>query len=161
MWRVALAVCLTAGLVSQAPAHKVQKNAMELTHPWVRAVPKGAPVAPAYVKIVNAGEADDRLTGASLRGAESAELHKGDSEGSAPRSERIENGIAIPSGGTVTLERGGPHIRFLGIKTTLDEDSYVDGSLTFEKAGRIDIEFFVEPAPEAAGSEGESGTGEP
>jgi hypothetical protein len=33
---------------------------------------------------------------------------------------------------------------FTGLSKTFDVDGYADGSLTFEKAGTIDIDFFVE-----------------
>ncbi len=58
----------------------------------------------------------------------------------------LPDGVAIKPGETVELKPEGAHIMFLNLKTSLDADQYVDGSLTFEKAGKIDVEFYVEPA---------------
>jgi copper(I)-binding protein len=56
----------------------------------------------------------------------------------------VPDGIEIGPGQTVLLEPSGRHIMFVDLKTSLDADTYVDGSLTFEKAGKVPVEFFVE-----------------
>ncbi len=55
-----------------------------IDHPWIRATPKGSAVTAGYLTVSNHGKAADRLIGASLQGAGSAELHE----------TTIENGIA-------------------------------------------------------------------
>jgi copper(I)-binding protein len=138
-------LAVTAALAAPAMAHKEHHKNIELTHPWVRAVPKGATLTAGYVKITNTGQEEDRLVGASLTGAGTAELYVTAEEGGVSQMRPVKEGVEIPAGGTVKLETGGAHIMFLDLAKPLDEETYVPGTLTFEKAGKMDMEFFVEP----------------
>jgi len=53
--------------------------------------------------------------------------------------------LEIPAGGTVSLEHGGYHIMFMGLMAPLTEGQMVKGALIFERAGRVEIEFQVDP----------------
>lgn len=131
-------------------AHKIKTKTIALSHPWVRVLPAGASATGAFAKISNTGAVDDRLIGASIAGAKAAAIHAG---GAGGAMETAAAGIVIPAGGVVTLSGDGGHIMFSGIEAPLAEETYVAGSLTFEKAGRIEMEFYVEPAAESgAGS---------
>jgi copper(I)-binding protein len=65
---------------------------------------------------------------------------------------QLRDGIPIAAGQTVELKPGDIHIMFTGLTSPLDEDTYVDGTLTFQKAGKIAVEFFVEPIDATAAS---------
>jgi copper(I)-binding protein len=58
---------------------------------------------------------------------------------------RLEKGLEIAPGRTVELKPGGYHLMFLGLRDGLKEGQAVKGSLVFEKAGTIDVEFRVGP----------------
>jgi copper(I)-binding protein len=139
--------------VGSAPAHEIAQKGIEVTHPWVRETPKGVRVAAGYVKIKNSGSEADRLIGASLKGAEKGELHESSVEDGIARMRRKPDGIPIAPGETIELKPGALHIMFLGLESSLDADGYVDGSLKFEKAGDMPLDFYVEPL--AAGSAGD------
>ena len=53
----------------------------------------------------------------------------------------LPDGIAVPAGGTVTLAPGGLHLMFMGLKAPLVENETVPVTLTFAKAGTIEIEL--------------------
>jgi copper(I)-binding protein len=118
---------------------------MHITHPWVRETPKGSTITAGYAKIKNDGKEDDRLIGASLKSAEKSELHATAIEEGVAKMRALPDGIAIRRGETVELKPGAFHIMFLGLKRPLSADEYVDGSLMFEKAGKVSIDFYVEP----------------
>ena len=144
---------LFAFVAGSANAHELVHKGIKLVHPWVREAPKGAEAVPAFVKITNIGKKADRLVAASLKGADKAEIHETIVSGGSSNMRPLPDGVAIKPGETVELKPEGAHIMFLNLKTSLDADQYVDGSLTFEKAGKIDVEFYVEPAA----SEGHTG----
>jgi copper(I)-binding protein len=149
-WPIGVLSALLGFAAAPALAHKVKSKTIELDHPWVRMVPGEAKSAAGYVKITNTGKTDDRLIGVSLDGAGAGELQGG--TGEAGSMVEVTGGIRIPAGGTVALEAGGAHIMFSKLRSELESDSYADGSLTFEKAGRMPIEFYVEAAPDGSGS---------
>lgn len=153
----ALAIVLLAG---PAAAHKVHLKSIDISHPWVRAMPGGATLTAGYAKITNKGKEPDRLIAASLKDAARAELHETLTEDGINRMRPLVGGIEIPAGATVTLATGGLHIMFLDIAKPLDEETYVPGSLTFEKAGKLDLEFYVEPLTGRAGEATSSSSGE-
>ena len=55
----------------------------------------------------------------------------------------MADGIEIPAGETVTLEPGGLHIMFMGLKQPIEQGKTVPVVLTFEKAGDITINLDV------------------
>ncbi|WP_283180232.1 copper chaperone PCu(A)C [Gemmobacter sp. 24YEA27] len=57
--------------------------------------------------------------------------------------------LEIPAGETVALERGGYHIMFMGLKQSLKKGEMVPGTLVFERAGRIEVEFSIDEPKEA------------
>jgi periplasmic copper chaperone A len=53
--------------------------------------------------------------------------------------------VEVPAGGTVALEPGAYHIMFEELKAAPVEGKPFKGTLTFEKAGTVDVEYAVEP----------------
>jgi len=58
----------------------------------------------------------------------------------------LPNGIEIPPGATIELKPGSFHVMMTGIAKPLVKGESVKASLTFEKAGKVDVEFAVEAA---------------
>ncbi len=56
----------------------------------------------------------------------------------------LADGLAIPPGQTVTLAPSGHHLMFLDLKTPLKKGERVKGTLRFERAGSVPVEFAVE-----------------
>ena len=68
-----------------------------------------------YLTIENTGDGDDRLLSVTTPVCEAPELHRSVLVDDRMRMELVEDGIAIPAGGRVTLEPGGLHVMLLGL----------------------------------------------
>ncbi|MEZ5923048.1 MAG: copper chaperone PCu(A)C [Hyphomicrobiaceae bacterium] len=132
------------GLASPALAHEYKLGALTLHHPWARATPPGAQVAGAYVEIVNAGTEPDRLIAVSSPVAEVGEIHEMSMVEDVMKMRRLEAGLEIPAGATVSLKPGSFHIMLMKLKEPLVENVPVKATLTFENAGAIEVELVVE-----------------
>ena len=97
--------------------------------------------------IRNTGSTPDRLVGGSvLRSpAGSRSLQHGDGAGRRSRCDRVEGGLVIGPGETLELKPGALHAMLTGLKQPLEKGRKVKGTLEFEKAGKVDIEYSVEP----------------
>jgi periplasmic copper chaperone A len=140
-------VLLAAILVvaaSAATAHEYKAGSLQIQHPWSRATPKGATVAGGYMKIVNTGSTPDRLIGGSTAAAPKFEIHEMSMEGGVMKMRMLPKGIEIKPGQTVELKPGGYHLMFVGITAPLEQGKRVKGTLEFEKAGKIEVEYAVE-----------------
>jgi copper(I)-binding protein len=60
------------------------------------------------------------------------------------RMRALDKGIEVPAGGKVEFKPGGYHIMFIGLKAPIAKDTAFKGTLTFEKAGTIEVEYKVE-----------------
>jgi len=131
---------------SSASAHEYKLGALVIDHPWSRATPKGAAVAGGYMKITNTGTTPDRLTGGATEAAKKFEVHEMKMEGAVMKMRELPNGVEIPPGATVELKPGSYHIMMTTLARPFAKGDRVKASLTFEKAGKVDIEFAVDAA---------------
>ena len=138
---------LTAlAIASSALAHDYKLGSLVIDHPWSRATPKGASVAGGYMKITNTGTTPDRLTGGATEAAKKFEVHEMKMEGAVMKMRELPNGVEIPPGATVELKPGSYHIMMTTLAKPFAKGDRVKASLTFEKAGKVDIEFAVDAA---------------
>lgn len=151
----ALAVLLSAA--SPLTAHEFKAGDLDLIHPWSRETPPGAKVAAGYVRLVNRGSEADRLLSVTGEIAGRAEIHEMVVDDRNVMTMRPVDGLDIPAGGEVELKPGGYHIMFLDLKDARKKGERFAGSLTFEKAGTVEVEFAVEAM--AGGSGHEAGHG--
>src|SRR5438132_489043 len=149
---VAAALLLWAG---NAIAENFSIGAIEIGNPWTRATPKGATVAGAYMTINNKGSAPDRLLGGSTPLAGRFEIHRMVMEQGVAKMRPIEGGLEIKPGETVELKPGSFHVMLMGLKQPLQKGEKVKGTLEFEKAGKVDIEYAVEALGATAPTAGE------
>ena len=144
MRRTLTAAVLAFLMVTGAQAHDFKLGPLEIKHPWTRATPKSATVAGGYLKINNTGSTSDRLTGGSAEVARKFEVHEMSMDGGVMKMRELKNGIEIPPGATVELKPGSYHIMMMNLSRPLAKGDKIKGSLTFEKAGKVDLEFTVE-----------------
>lgn len=142
--RIALPFMLSLALSQEVSAHDFKVGDIEITHPWSRATPDGAKVAAGYVAIRNTGSQPDRLVGASGEIAERTEIHEMAIDDRGVMTMRpLADGLEIPAGGETELKPGGYHIMFLGLKQAVNEGDSFKGTLIFEQAGAVDVEYSV------------------
>jgi len=153
--------CLAAAFLActAASAHDFKTGALEIGHPWTRATPPSAKVGGGYLTVKNTGSEPDRLTGVETDASGKAEIHEMKLEGGVMQMRPVPAGLEIKPGETITLAPGGFHVMFMGLKEPLKEGALVKGTLVFEKAGRVPVEFKVEPigATPATGPGGNTG----
>jgi periplasmic copper chaperone A len=141
--RTALLLAL-ATLASDAIAEDFSIGTLQIGNPWTRATPKGSTVAGAYMRITNKGSAPDRLVGGSAAVAGRFEVHSMVMEQGVAKMRPVEGGLEIKPGETVDLKPGSMHVMLMGLKQPLEKGQTVKGTLEFEKAGKVDIEYAVE-----------------
>jgi len=149
---LALAATLVASaLVASAPAigRDYMLRNLTIVNPYAHATPAGARSGGAYLTIENHGKDNDQLIRAASPIAASTELHTMRMEGDVMRMRAVTS-IGIPAGSTMSLAPGGYHVMFIGLKKPLVAGDAVPLTLTFEKAGTIDVEVTVAPLDAAA-----------
>ena len=119
--------------------------------PFTRATLPGAKVAGGYLTVTNDGGQDDRLVSASTPAAQSVEIHEMTMQGDVMKMRELPDGLPIRSGQTVALKPGGYHLMMLELKQPLTEGGTVPVTLTFERAGTIEVPLAV-GAPNAKGA---------
>jgi periplasmic copper chaperone A len=141
-----LAVAVLA-TISALPvhAHDYKLGNLLIDHPWSRPTPQGAPVGSGYLVIRNKGKSADRLVSASASVAGKVEIHQMTVKDGVMAMRPVEGGIAVAPGKTVELKPSGLHLMFMDLKQQLKEGESIPVTLLFEKAGKIDVEFKVEP----------------
>ncbi len=113
--------------------------------PYARVSTKMSKSGAAFMTIRNHTGEDDRLIGAASDVAQKVELHThiADGEG-VMKMVHVEEGFAIPAGESHALARGGDHVMFLGLNHGLAHGDMVDVTLTFEKAGDVQVQIPVD-----------------
>lgn len=140
-----LVLTLTAlTLQSPARAHGVEIGSLKIGHPWTRATPKGADVAGGFMSISNKGNTDDRLIAVTISGVRRVEIHEMTLDNGVMKMRPVADGLVLPAGKTTTLKPGSFHIMMMGLAAPFNEGDYIKGTLTFENAGTVDVEFAVE-----------------
>lgn len=112
-------------------------------HPWARATPAGAKVGAGYVTLKNAGSAGDSLVSATADVAGRVEIHEMAVVDGVMTMRPIK-ALAIPAGKSIELKPDSFHIMLMELKQPLKVGETIKGSLTFEKAGTIPVEYAVE-----------------
>ncbi len=141
---------------SAASAHDYTAGTLQIGHPFARATPPGAQSGGAFFTVHNAGHQADRLLAVASPAAAAAELHRMTMDGNVMKMRAVD-AIDIAAGATVTLGTAGYHVMLTGLKHPLVAGQSVPLTLTFERAGRVDVSASVEPlvaggsAPHGAG----------
>ena len=123
-------------LMASSNAQQRVNDTVEVQQPWARA--SAGRTGAAYFSLVNKGTAADRLVTIKTPVAEKAELHE----------DKMENGImvmrpigplAIGPGQQTTLKPGAYHAMLIGLKHPLKQGDSFPLTLSFEKAGDIEV----------------------
>jgi copper(I)-binding protein len=127
---------------SESPSPAPQEAALEISDPWAPPTPGGVDVSGGYLSIANATAEDDRLLAAASPRAERVEVHEMTMDGAVMRMRRVES-LAAPAGETVTMAPGGLHLMFFGVTEPFTEGEQIPVTLTFERAGEVEISLTV------------------
>ncbi len=143
---IAFASALTLASLLSTPnafAHEIKVGDLVISHPWSRQSPMGADVSAGFLKITNTGTSDDRLVAGTAEIAPVVQLHDMKMDGDMMKMFEVEGGIVLPAGKTVELKPKSLHIMFMKVAKQPAVDTSFKGTLTFEKAGTVDVEYEV------------------
>ena len=132
-----------------AAAHDYQLGALHIEHPWSREMPPVAPTAAAYFILHNQGSEADRLLSVATPVAGKAELHQHLHEDGVMKMQQVQD-VAVPAAGEARFEPMGYHVMLFNLKQPLKDGERFPLTLTFEKAGAIEVEVAVEKELPAA-----------
>ena len=134
---------------SHAVAADYTAGSLRIEHPYAPATPPGARTGAVYFTIRNEGSAADRLVRVASPAAQSVEIHTMKMDGNLMKMRPVA-GIDIPAGGSVALAAGGYHVMFVGLAHPLASGDQVPLTLTFAKAGPVQVVATVESPTAAA-----------
>ena len=123
--------------------HVTKVGDISIEHPWSRKSPMGADVAAGFMVITNTGKTDDKLISGTAEIAHMVQIHDMKMDGDVMKMFEIPGGLVIPAGGSVELKPKSKHIMFMHVMKQPDVGATFKGSLTFEKAGTIEIVYDV------------------
>jgi copper(I)-binding protein len=107
--------------------------------------PPAAKAAVGFMTLANTGKEADRLIGGTASIADKFEMHAMAMVDGVMQMRELAEGLEIKPGETVQFKPGSHHMMFVGLKQQPKAGERLKGSLVFEKAGGIDIEYKVEP----------------
>ena len=142
-WAAAMLLAVAATLSAPALAHDYKLGDLTITHPWARATIGMGKTGAAYLVVSNGGTAPDRLIATRTDAARKAGLHTNLVENGVMKMRPVE-AIEVAPGEPAVLRPGGPHIMLMGLKAPLQEGTTFAMTLTFEKAGTIQIQVDVQ-----------------
>lgn len=146
------AYLLAALLAFAAPlsAHEFKAGDLVVGHPYAFATLPSAKAGAGYFTIANAGSEPDRLLAVETPFPMTM-LHT--TEVAADGTARMVHldAVEIPAGGEVVFEPGGLHVMFMGLSGPIEEGASIPATLTFERAGAVEVEFVVERRGESDG----------
>lgn len=157
MKHLMIAVALLVTFGGPVSAHKFEKNGISIKHPWTRATAPGATVGVGYLTIVNNGKEADKLTGGTFEGAGNVEVHEMKMDGDKMMMRQLKDGLEIKPGETVKFAPGGYHLMIVGLKKPIVQGPNIKGSLSFAKAGSIDVTYKVESLGAMSSSDADHG----
>lgn len=144
MKHILLTALLTLGLTSTSlSANEYKLGDLIIDSPYTRTTPPMAPVGGGFMKITNNGEESAKLVSGEAEFAETVEIHEMKMSGDVMKMRQLEGGLEIPAGETVELKPGGYHLMFIKLSEQMKEDDRHKATLSFAKAGDIEVEFVV------------------
>lgn len=130
---------------------EAQRGDISISSGWATAtMPTGAKaggsqalMSAGYAEIVNAGDSDERLVGASSPTAGRVELHETVDVGGSASTMKAVDRIVVPAGESVTLRPGGYHLMIMGLRHRLEPGTTLEVDLRFAGGERVPVEFSV------------------
>lgn len=110
--------------------------ALEVLEPRVQLMPGMGAV---YLRIVNSGDAADRLVAVETPIADVAETHESVEEDGVMRMVAHPQGFEIPAGGSVDLAPGGKHVMLIDPRSLAEGEETVPLTLRFESSEAIEV----------------------
>jgi copper(I)-binding protein len=129
---------------SAVQAHEFKLGDIQINHPFARPTMPGQTSGGAYLGLENKGKVKDELVKAESTIANSVELHEMAMSGDVMKMREVKD-IDLDAGKLVNMQPGGGyHIMLIGLKQPLKAGNKFPLTLTFKKAGKVDVVVNVE-----------------
>ncbi len=148
MRHLALAALATLVLAAPALATSYRLGGLEVVQAWSRPAAAGTNGA-GFMTVTNHGKAADTLTKVESPAAEKVEMHKTSMANSIMSMKRLDAGLPLGPGESVTFAPGGYHLMLIRLTKPLKTGDVVPATLTFASGARLKIEFPVRASAEA------------
>ena len=125
-----------------APSLSAASDGIRIEQAASHSMVPGATVGDGYITIVNASAEPDRLVSVRSPRADTVQLHMMTVANGVMTMRDVKNGLPIPPHATVTLEPD-YHLMFNGVTKPFRQGEQVQATLTFEKAGAVEVSFAV------------------
>ena len=142
-WGVLIAFGSMLGISQPTSAHEFTSKGVTIAHPWARATPGASKVGVAFLELKADAGVADKLIAAKTDVAGAVELHTHIMDNNIAKMRRVD-AVPVQPGGAIVFKPGGLHLMLMDLKAPLKEGDVVKMTLTFEKAGEIEIELGVE-----------------
>ena len=139
---------IAAALVLLTTPVLASSATIQVSKAWARPAAQGGNGA-GYAVISNSGPKADKLTAAASPVAARIEIHESMIMSGQAMMHPRPGGLAIPAGGAASLKPGGFHLMMMGLKRPLKAGEHFPMVLTFQKAGKLSVDFVVQPMPPA------------
>lgn len=147
-----LIVLVMAAAVAALPVPAVAEDAgIVVGDAWARPTLKGTHTGAVYLTLTNRGDAADHLVALSTPVAERAELHQ-DVMTKGVMSMQPVPDLALAAGASLAIAPGHYHVMLIGVRAPLAGGQSFPLTLTFDKAGPIEVSVTVTRAPPMSGS---------
>jgi len=133
-----LSLLVATAAAAQDPA----AGTIRIGHAASHSMVPGAKVGDGYLVITNTGSEPDKLVAASSERAKTVQLHQMSMDNGIMTMRELKGGLAIPAGQTVTLAPN-YHLMFQDVSKPFKQGETIRAVLSFEKAGKIAVDFAV------------------
>lgn len=138
-------LALTAlAIAAAANAHDYKAGELTVAHPYARATVPNQPTGAAYMTIENSGKDADKLLAASSPVAKSVQIHSMSMQGNVMKMREVSDLELKPSTKTELKPGDGYHLMLVGLKQPLKAGDKFPVTLSFEKAGKVEVSVWVE-----------------
>lgn len=131
---------------TQSFAHEYRIGDLYIDHPYARASMPGQTSGGAYLTLENKSSSADALVSVKTTAANSVEIHTMSMDNNVMRMREVSS-IDLKPGEKIVMQPGnGYHLMLLGLKAPLKTGDKLPLTLTFKKAGKVDLIISVEDA---------------
>ncbi|MBA1149425.1 copper chaperone PCu(A)C [Ectothiorhodospiraceae bacterium WFHF3C12] len=116
---------------------------LKITDVWARATPPGAPASAAYFRVTTDGPGD-KLVGVSSPVAGKAMLHRSVESDGQVSMEHVHD-VPLSADNPIVFRPRGYHVMLMQLRRPLEAGKEFPMTLTFEKAGDVEVTVTVKP----------------
>jgi len=143
-------VVATAALILSSAAHAAPKaSGIEVTQAWSRPASAGTNGA-GFMTLTNHGKAADTLVSIETKAATQVQMHQTSMANGIMSMKRLETGLALAPGQSVTFAPGGYHLMLIGLTKASKAGDKLAATLVFSSGARVKAEFVVGSGPQGA-----------